>query len=83
VYSKIPGNEKIRKTNETGPLPRRPGIYRLAANGMMDCRATAGFAQTSEQENDYAGGNKAINPRVLGARSRHMIEKYLYNDATV
>jgi len=73
VYSKISGNEKIRKTNETGALPRRPGIYRLAANGMMDC----------EQENDYAGGNKAINPMALGAKSRHMIEKYLYNDATV
>ncbi len=61
MYSKIPGNEKIRKNNETGALPQRPGIYRLAANGMMDCRATAGFAPTSEQENDYAGGNEDVN----------------------
>jgi len=42
VYSRVPGNEKIRKTNETGALPQTPEIYRLAANGMMDC----------EQEND-------------------------------
>jgi len=63
VYPRFPGSEKFRKTNETGALPQRPGIYRLAANGMMDC----------EQENDYAGGNKAINPRDLGARARNMI----------
>ncbi len=27
----------------------------------MDCRATAGFAPTSEQKNDYAGGNEDVN----------------------
>ncbi len=30
-----------------------------------------------------AGGNKAINPRALGAKSRRMIGKYLCNDAPV
>jgi len=55
LYSRVPGNERIRKTNETGTLPQRPGIYRLAANDIMDC----------EQQNDYAGDKKAINPRAL------------------
>jgi len=73
VYSRVPDNEKIRKTNETGALPKIPEIYRLSANGMMDCRATAGFTPTSEQENDYASSNKAINPGALGARPRNMI----------
>jgi len=67
----VQGQMGFSPSNKT--LSRSPGIYRLAANGMMDY----------EQENDYAGGNKAINPRALGARSRHMIEKYLCNDAKV
>ena len=55
MYSRVPGNERIRKTNENGILPHRPWIYRLAANDMMDC----------EQQNNYAGGKKAINPMAL------------------